>query len=105
MAQDLAAEEIRREVKILQTEIQTAWTRVSAHGLGTVSRRISEAVFVYDITVVVHALVYLYVYSDTIQGKCRPLLFPKEQFVKSIWDKYNRMEVFCGVARVQAIAK
>jgi len=59
---------------------------------------------VYDITVVVHALVYLYVYSDTIQGKCRPLLFPKEQFVKSIWDKYNRMEVFCGVARVQAIA-
>ena len=37
-------------------------------------------------------------------GKCRPLLFPKVQFVKIIWNKYNRMKVFCGVARVQAIA-
>ena len=52
MAQDLAAEEIRREVKILQTEIQTAWTRVSAHGLEAVSRQISEAFLVYDIIVV-----------------------------------------------------
>jgi len=48
--------------------------------------------------------VYFYVYSHKIQGKCIPLLFPKEKVVKIIWDKYNRVEVFCGVARVQAIA-
>jgi len=77
MAQDLAAEEIRREVKILQTEIQTAWTRVSAHGLEAVSRQISEAFLVCDITVVEHALVYLYVYSHTIRENVDRFSSPK----------------------------